>query len=124
MRSSVSACMVLPALVALAACSSPPPPPQTTQVIVQPQPEVAMATIAPMPPPPPHSELVPPPPPSGEPMVWQPGHWQYTGAAGNPWYWREGRYVTVPTGASAWVPGVWQQQVGGSGWLWVAGHWA
>lgn len=57
MRNSVSACMVLSALVALAACSSSPPP-QTTQVIVQPRPQVATATLAPMPPP--HSELVSP----------------------------------------------------------------
>jgi hypothetical protein len=79
--------------------------------------------MAPMPPPPAHSELVPPPPPSGVPMVWQPGHWQYTGLAGNPWYWQDGKYVAVPPGANTWVPGVWQQQANGT-WMWVSGHWA
>jgi hypothetical protein len=55
-------------------------------------------------------------------MVWQPGHWQHTAVAGNPWYSQEGRHVSVPTGASTWVSGSWRQQAGG-GWMWVAGHW-
>jgi hypothetical protein len=121
MRVPVSAFLALPALLALAACGS--PPPQTTQIIVQPQPRMETADVAPVPPPPPHSELVPPPPTGSQPMVWQPGHWQYTGAAGNPWFWADGKYVAVPPGSTTWVPGSWQQQSGGS-WLWVQGHWA
>jgi hypothetical protein len=126
--------LLVPTLLGLAACgNSPPPatqvivqsPPATqvpaTQVIVQ-APPTTVVPSAPMPPPPPISELVPPPPPSATPTVWQPGHWQYTGVSGNPWNWQHGQYVAVPPGATAWVPGQWQDQDGG--WVWRSGHWA
>jgi hypothetical protein len=112
--------LIVPAMLGLAGCASSPPP-QTTQVVVQPaQPTIVAA--APMPPPPPMSELVPPPPVSATPTVWQPGHWLYSGIAGSPWTWRSGQYVAVPPGATAWVPGQWQQQ--GNGFVWREGHWA
>jgi WXXGXW repeat (2 copies) len=120
MRIVPSVSLALPALVLLAGCvestTSPPP----TQVIVQPQ--AAITPVAPMPPPPSQAELVPPPPPGTSPTVWQPGHWRYTGIAGSPWTWESGQYVAVPAGASAWVPGQWQQQ--GAGFVWREGHWA
>ena len=53
-----------------------------------------------MPPPPPHAELVPPPPQGVGPEVWQPGHWNYTGVAGNPWVWVGGQYVPAPAGST------------------------
>jgi hypothetical protein len=111
--------LLVPAVAGLSACGAPPPP-QTTQVIVQPQP-TAVVPAAPMPPPPPMSELVPPPPPSATPPIWQPGHWRYTGIAGNPWRWQGGQYVALPPGVTAWVPGQWQEQ--GGGWVWREGHW-
>ena len=111
--------LVVPVAFALTACDTSPPP-QTTTVIVQP-PQTAIVPQAPMPPPPPMSELVPPPPASSTPTIWQPGHWLYTGVAGNPWNWQSGQYVAVPPGAIAWVAGQWQQQ--GSGWVWREGHW-
>ncbi len=111
--------LTLPVVLTLAACGS--PPPQTTQVIFQ-QPQPTVVPMAPMPPPPGESELVPPPPPSSVPTVWQPGHWRYTGITSSPWNWQNGQYVAVPPGASAWVPGQWQQQNGG--FVWREGHWA
>jgi hypothetical protein len=120
MRAIYTLPLLIPGLLALAACGDSPPP-QTTQVIVQ-SPPTMIVPSAPMPPPPPMSELVPPPPPSATPTVWQPGHWQYNGVTGNGWNWQGGKYVGVPPGATAWVPGQWQQQA--SGWVWREGHWA
>ena len=65
----------------------------------------ACAIVAPMPPPPPASELVPPPPQGSGPVVWQPGHWAYTGVPGHPWSWVSGQYVTPPPGGTTWTPG-------------------
>ena len=73
--------------------------------------------------PPPHSELVPPPPPGAGAVVWQPGHWLFTGAPGRDWSWQPGQYVPPPMGQTTWVPGRWQQQPTG-GWSWLEGHWA
>lgn len=56
-------------------------------------------------------------------MVWQPGHWDYTGMANNPWAWHDGRYVPPPQGENTWVPGWWSHAPNGS-WIWVHGHWA
>jgi hypothetical protein len=120
MRLRFALTLLVPAAIGLAGCGGSPPPQQTT-LIVQPQPTTVVPT-APMPPPPPMPELVPPPPPSATPTVWQPGHWKYSGIAGNSWTWQQGQYVTVPSGATAWVPGQWQQQAGG--WVWRDGHWA
>jgi hypothetical protein len=120
MRIVYTLAFIVPATLGLTACGGSPRP-QTTQVIVQPA-RTTVVPSAPMPPPPPMSELVPPPPVSSTPMVWQPGHWRYTGISSNPWRWENGQYVSVPKGATAWVPGQWQQQ--GSGWVWREGHWA
>ncbi len=119
MRRSQTLSVLLPAFFVLAGCANSPPP--TTQVFVA----SAQPTIVPMspaPPPPPMAELVPPPPPSSVPTIWQPGHWSFTGVSSNPWSWISGRYVGVPSGAHAWVPGVWQQE--GGGFVWQEGHWA
>jgi hypothetical protein len=112
---------MIAASLALGACSfdySPPPP--ATQVVVQSPPSAE--PIAPVPPPAPLAEVVPPPPASNTRTVWQPGHWRYTGLANKPWNWQSGQYVAVPSGATAWTPGVWQHQ--GDGWVWHEGHWA
>jgi hypothetical protein len=110
--------LLVPGVLGLAACNDSPPP---STVIVQPAPTSVVPT-APMPPPPPMSELVPPPPSSYTPTIWQPGHWRYSGIGNSPWQWQGGQYVSVPPGATAWVPGQWQQQ--GGGWVWQEGHWA
>ena len=109
------------ALAALSGCARDTPQPQTTQIIVQ-QPAQAAALVAPGPPPPPHAELVPPPDPGMGPVVWQPGHWRYTGMPGNDWAWQSGGYVPPPPGQTTWIPGQWAMQPGG-GWAWIEGHW-
>jgi hypothetical protein len=123
MYRTLMAATLLCAPLALAACGD---SPQPTQVIVQQPPAQAampVAMVSPAPPPPAQSELVPPPPQGAGNVVWQPGHWRYTGAAGNPWTWQPGLYVSVPPGQSVWTPGRWQQQPSG-GWVWAEGHWA
>ena len=95
MRLSLAA---LPALLAFAACSPAPPPPAQT-------------------------ELVPPPPQGAGPVVWQPGHWQFSAMNGGSWVWATGHYVPPPTGHTTWVAGRWLQQPSGS-WAWLEGHWA
>jgi len=96
-----------------------------TQVVIQPpmQQTQVLPSLSPAPPPLAHSELVPPPPPGAGAMVWQPGHWRYTAAPGNPWQWQPGGYMPPPPGQTTWVPGRWAQQPTG-GWMWIEGHWA
>ncbi|MBV8456774.1 MAG: hypothetical protein JO122_09200 [Acetobacteraceae bacterium] len=68
--------------------------------------------------------MVPSPPAGAATVVWQPGHWAYTGTTlGNPWTWIPGRYVTPPPGETTWIPGQWQQSPDGN-WQWLPGHWA
>jgi hypothetical protein len=117
--------LIIPALFGLSACvTEQVPAPTQTQVFVQPPaPQAMQVAVAPGPPPPPHAELVPPPTQGSGPVVWQPGHWQFTGAARNPWSWEAGQYVPPPPGETTWIPGRWMQQPTG-GWSWTEGHWA
>src|ERR1700745_4085424 len=85
------------ALLGLSACVNVSAP-RETQGDVQTPPQQATAFIAPGPPPAPHSELVPPPPQGAGPVVWQPGHWMFTGMQGDPWSWQPGHYGTPPPG--------------------------
>lgn len=131
-RTTLLALLPLSAALGLSGCGSPP-----STVVVTPtrpaQPQVAVVspppapspygTVAPTPPPPPESQLVPEPPAAGGTVVWQPGHWAYTGAAGSPWTWINGQYVPAPPGMTSWVPGQWLQQANGT-WRWAPGHWA
>jgi hypothetical protein len=124
MRRALTGVGLLLSPLAFAACTYTNPP---AQVIVQ-QPAVQAApapaeTIAPAAPPAAESEIVPPPPQGAGRVAWRPGHWRYTGAAGNPWVWQPGLYVAVPQGQSVWTPGHWAQAPSG-GWMWVDGHWA
>jgi hypothetical protein len=108
------------ALLALTGCGRNEPQ-RTTQVIVQPptQQVQSPSVVAPGPPPPAQTETVPPPSGTG-PVVWQPGHWRFSG---NQWFWQPGQYVPPPTGQATWIPGRWVQQPAG-GWVWQDGHWA
>jgi hypothetical protein len=133
----VAGCATALGVLALGACviepdattaMIPPPPPATVEA--PPAPIEAPPTsvegpppTAPAPPPSDNAELVPPPPPGAGPMVWQPGHWDYTGMTGNPWSWHDGHYVPPPPGETTWVPGQWSQAPNGS-WIWLHGHWA
>ena len=92
-----TATALVTALVGLSACVNVPPP-RETQVIVQSPPQQVATVIAPGPPPPPHAELVPPPPQGAGPVVWQPGHWMFTGMTGNPWSWQPGQVPATTAG--------------------------
>jgi WXXGXW repeat (2 copies) len=122
------ALFALPAALALGGCVTNNPPERTSTVIMAPAPQaqpaqVAMTAPTPPPPPPPQASLVPPPPQGSGTVVWQPGHWSYTGAGDQPWTWIAGRYVAPPApNEASWVPGAWQESSNGA-WMWNAGHW-
>lgn len=99
------------------------PPQGSIEGRAPPAPAGLPVPTAPVRPPPVHAELVPLPPLGGGPVVWQPGHWDYTGAARNPWGWHHGHYARPPHGDTTWVPGWWSQEPNGS-WIWLRGHWA
>ena len=114
--------LVAPVVLALVGCGSPEPTPSTTQIIVQPPTEQlpGRSLVAPGPPPPRQADFVPPPSPGMGPVVWQPGHWRYSG---DTWLWQPGQYTPPPPGQTTWIPGRWIQQSTG-GWVWMEGHWA
>lgn len=80
----------------------------------------ACATPIPGPPQPPPTlvETVPLPPVSETPLIWQPGHYDWSGAA---YVWQPGRYVPR-NGHSLWQPGAWTGANGS--YTWVPAHWA
>ena len=69
-------------------------------------------------PPPPRAETIPKPPVTEELLVWQPGHWDWTGAG---YVWEPGNYVGRDGHGTLWLDGHWVTQDGG--WAWVPGHW-
>ena len=69
-------------------------------------------------PPPPQAETIPNPPVTDVPLVWQPGHWNWTGAA---YAWQPGVFVPRDGHSNMFMPGFWQQTPGG--WSWVPAHW-
>ncbi|MBV8399407.1 MAG: YXWGXW repeat-containing protein [Acetobacteraceae bacterium] len=75
----------------------------------------------PMPPPPPPAttEVVPNPPVSATPLIWQPGHWDWNGAA---YVWVPGQFVPREGHGPMWMPGHWAQTPTG-GWAWQPPHW-
>jgi hypothetical protein len=74
---------------------------------------------APYPPVPPlQAETIPNPPVSGVPLIWQPGHWNWTGTG---YAWQPGEYVPQGGHSNMFMPGYWQQSA--SGWTWVPAHW-
>lgn len=89
------------ALLALAGCATP-------QV---------MAT-APAPPPALPADPQPLPPVSAIPLVWQPAHYDWTGAS---YLYVPGRYIEQ-AGHTRWAAGWWS--LDGGRWVWVPAHWA
>ena len=69
--------------------------------------------------PPPLSEQIPLPPVSETQLIWQPGHYDYTGSGG--YVWLPGAYVPQD-GHTLWMPGYWAEQPDGS-FAWIAAHW-
>jgi len=78
--------------------------------------KVIRADHPPVPPTP--TEVIPKPPVTAEPLMWQPGYWEWTGSA---YVWRPGQYVPAEGHGNLWMPGYWHQ--GPSGWVWEAPHW-
>ena len=90
-------------LLPLAACIS-----ETREVASPPYP----------PPPAIPAETIPKPPVSEAPLIWQPGHWDWTG---NGYAWREGSWVRREGHGTQWQDGYWSN-AGGS-WTWMPAHW-
>ena len=72
----------------------------------------------PVPVPAPMAETIPKPPVSAEPLIWQPGHWDWTGSA---YVWIPGQYVSAEGHGNRWMWGCWDQTDGG--WVWHPAHW-
>ena len=71
-------------------------------------------------PPPPavlHEE-VPLPPVSEEPLLWQPGHWNWEGQG---YVWVQGQWIARAGRGTSWQDGYWSQANGT--WSWVPAHW-
>jgi hypothetical protein len=72
----------------------------------------------PAPPPPPQAETIPKPPVSATPLIWQPGHYDWSGGG---YAWVPGTYVPRGEHGNMWMPGYWAQTP--SGWVWQPAHW-
>lgn len=68
--------------------------------------------------PPVPAERVPPPPPSRSTLIWQPGHWDWTGQT---YVWVPGAWVDRAGHGPLWQDGFWQDT--NSGPVWVPAHW-
>lgn len=69
-------------------------------------------------PPPVRTEEIPKPPVSEEPLIWQPGHWDWSGSG---YIWRDGHWVKRGGHGTQWQDGYWTPQ--GGTWTWVPAHW-
>jgi WXXGXW repeat (2 copies) len=58
------------------------------------------------------------PPVTGVPLVWQPGHWDWTGSG---YVWSQGEWVSPAGQGQLWMHGWWMQTP--SGWAWQPPHW-
>ena len=68
--------------------------------------------------PPPTAEIVPKPPVAAEPLLWQPGHWDWSGSS---YVWVNGQYVPAAGHGNLWVQGWWSLTP--AGWAWQPAHW-
>lgn len=58
------------------------------------------------------------PPVTGEQLMWQPGHWDWTGSG---YVWASGQWVPSAGHGALWMPSFWAQTSGG--WVWQPAHW-
>jgi WXXGXW repeat (2 copies) len=72
----------------------------------------------PVPVPAPMAETMPKPPVSAEPLIWQPGHWDWTG---NAYVWIPGQYVSAVGHGNRWIGGFWEPT--DTGQVWHPAHW-
>jgi len=73
----------------------------------------------PPPPPPLQPEVMGKPPVTNTPLIWQPGHWNWTG---NGYAWAPGEFVSAGGHGTMWQPGFWAQAPDGT-WAWLPAHW-
>ncbi len=66
----------------------------------------------------PMPEAMTKPPVTAEPMLWQPGHWDWTGSG---YTWAPGQWVSSAGHGDRFMPGWWSKT--GDGWVWQAPHW-
>jgi len=64
------------------------------------------------------TETMPKPPVSAEQLIWQPGHWNWTGSS---YVWAPGQFVPMSDQGTNWMPGHWTR--GEQGWAWNPPHW-
>ena len=89
-------------MLALPSCVPPPEPPVTVNTV----------SGNPNPPPPPvRAEEMPKPPVSEEPLIWQPGQWD----------WQHGAWVLRGGHGTEWQDGYWSNASGR--WVWQPAHW-
>ena len=104
--------LVIASLTLLAGCIEDTTPPPQDQIGVQ-------STIPPYPPEPAlPTEDVPLPPVSGQPLIWQPGHWNWTGRT---YVYKGGRWVIRSGHGTMWQDGYWTRE--DNQWVWIPAHW-
>jgi hypothetical protein len=64
------------------------------------------------------SETMPNPPVTADPLMWQPGHWDWGGSG---YVWSKGQYIPAAGHGNMWVPGWWSRSP--AGWQWQPPHW-
>jgi hypothetical protein len=101
--------LILPLLLALAACGSP-----TEQVKAPPSSFIQLAPV--QPPINRYEDPVTPANPMTE--VWRKGYWTYDGSE---FRWNAGRLISRPSPTAVWCPDRWYQHT--YGWGFVPGHW-
>lgn len=79
----------------------------------------AVGPGSPYPPVPPlQPEVMGKPPVTTTPLIWQPGHWDWTGGG---YSWVPGTFVASEGHGNLWMPGYWAQSE--DGWVWQPAHW-
>lgn len=76
------------------------------------------AETPPPPVPPLQAEVIPKPPVTATPLIWQPGHWDWNGAA---YVWTPGQYIPRDGHGNLYMPGYWSKTT--QGWAWQPAHW-
>jgi hypothetical protein len=76
------------------------------------------AETPPPPVPPLQAEVIPKPPVTATPLIWQPGHWDWNGAA---YTWTPGQYIPRDGHGNLYMPGYWSKTT--QGWAWQPAHW-
>ncbi len=64
------------------------------------------------------ADVVPQPPVSQDPLVWRPGHWDWTGSG---YAWSNGQWVPAAGHGANWMDGYWTNARGD--WTWTPGRW-